>query len=156
MKTTKEIAELFSSEIDRIAKGEVRTNIIRGLSECTDQMIKLARLEMDFAFRNWGEQPPNVPWITTKPMVKEIEEPHAIVKTTPLNLNVGTGRNLNHASTSRGQQIEKEIENAQKQLRTATGAMKTILTDKINLLQNKLERAEAQKDSKADNDPSSS
>jgi hypothetical protein len=51
------------------------------------------------------------------------------------------------ATTSRGQQIEKEIEAAKHQLSKATPTMKQILTDKINLLQSKLERAEAQKDS---------
>lgn len=68
MKTTKEIAELFCNELDRAAKGEVRKDVIVALEKCSNSMIKLARLEMDFAFRNWGEQPPNVPWIASKPM----------------------------------------------------------------------------------------
>ncbi len=142
MKTTKEIAELFCAELEHIAKtGEVRSSRIRGLGECSDALIKLARLEMDFAFRNWGEQPPSIPWMATKPMLALAVPPE---KPEP--------RNTPTASTSRGQQLEKEIENAQKQLKTANATMKTILTDKINLLQNKLERAEAQKDSEAGDD----
>jgi hypothetical protein len=145
MKTTKDIAEMFSAEIDRIAKGEVRTNIIRGLSECSEQMIKLARLEMDFAFRNWGEQPPSIPWISSKPLLAlpEPRPPRQIEK---------AAAHTPTATTSRGQQIEKEIVAAQKQLATASHTMKGILTDKINLLQNKLERAESERDSEKDSE----
>ncbi len=69
MKTTKEIAELFCAELDRVAKGEVRKDVIKALDQCSSSLIKLARLEMDFAFRNWTSQPPTIPWISSKPFV---------------------------------------------------------------------------------------
>lgn len=134
MKTTKDIAELFFAELERAAKGDVRKEVIGAMEKCSNSLIKLARLEMDFAFRNWGDQPPQVSWITTRPLGAMRELPTENQLPIP------------KASTARGQQIEKEIENARKQLTTANGTMKTILTDKINLLQNKLERAEAQRD----------
>ena len=133
MKTTKEIAELFCAELDRAAKGEVRNDVVGVMEKCANGLIKLARLEMDFAFRNWGEQPPSIPWIATKSViaVPSLPVPPKEPQWNPT------------AKTSRGQQIEKEILNAKKQLESASGAMEQILTDKIKLLQNKLERAEA-------------
>lgn len=75
MKTTKDIAELFCAELDRAVKGEVRKDVIAALEKCSNSLIRLARLEMDFAFRNWGEQPPSVPWIASKPMALPTETP---------------------------------------------------------------------------------
>lgn len=143
MKTTKDIVEIFCGEIDRIAKGEVRKDVITALEKCSNSLVKLARLEMDFAFRNWGEQPPTIPWMASKVQA----DAQTVVEPPPKpTQELATVE----ARTSRGQHIEKEIKNAQKELKTATGTMKTILTDKINLLRNKLERAEAQKDSEAE------
>lgn len=71
MKTTKDIAEIFNKEIELIAKGEVRKDVITGLEKCTNSLIKLARLEMDFAWKNWEQQKPNVPWIATQAVARK-------------------------------------------------------------------------------------
>lgn len=127
MKTTKDIAELFTQEIDRIAKGDVRKEVITGLEKCSNALIKLARLEMDFAWKAWENQQPNVPWLATqalpstppvKPAIKEGAEPVSV----------------------RRQSLLKTMEECQKQLRNATPTMETILNDKIEVLQGKLSR----------------
>jgi hypothetical protein len=131
MKTTKDIAEIFCSEIDRISKGEIRKDVITALEKCSNSLVKLARLEMDFAFRNWGEQPPAIPWLATKAI-------NAIPAELPEHLPPS------QAATTRVKQLEEEIANVQKQLKTATPTMKTILKDKMTLLQSKLARVDAQ------------
>lgn len=65
MKTTKDIAELFSDEIERIAQGEIRKDVISGLERCSNALVKLARLEMDYAWKAWDDQKPEVPWLGT-------------------------------------------------------------------------------------------
>jgi len=121
MKTTKDIAELFTAEIERIAKGEVRKDVIGGLERCSNALIKLARLEMDFAWKDWDVQAPNVPWLSTKS-----REPAVI----------GNGQ----LPSTRIKALCAEIENCQKQMVKATPTMKAILEDKIKAFQAKLDR----------------
>lgn len=84
MKTTKDIAELFSQEIERISKGEIRKDVIEGLEKCSNAMISLARLEMDYAWKEWETIRPNVPWLSshTESKLKSppTPEPKPVVK----------------------------------------------------------------------------
>lgn len=136
MKTTKDIATILFEEIERVSKGEVRKDVIAGITKLTDGLVKLARLEMDFSFRNYGEQQPDVPWIASRPaLVCE-----TVKSESPIPLPAPK------ATTKRGQDIEKQIEVTQAKLRASdcTPALKRILDDKLKLLQNQLERAEIQ------------
>lgn len=127
MKTTKEIAELFCAELDRLAKGEVRIGVITGLDKCSNALVKLARLEMDYAWRDWSERAPAVPWVSSS-LAKP--KPVEAVKEQKLIPRV-------HASpdgvSSRITDLEKEIEAAQKEMANpkTTTTMRHILEDKV-------------------------
>jgi hypothetical protein len=132
VKTTKEIAELFCDELDRIAKGEVRISVITGLDKCSNALVKLARLEMDYAWKDWDGNKPEVPWVASSLMrAKTVES----VKGKELIARV-------HASpegvTSRVADLEREIEAAEKEAANpkTTMTMKRILewNDRIAFL----------------------
>lgn len=127
MKTTKEIAEILFEEIDRVAKGEIRKDVIVALSQCTDSLVKLARLEMDYAVQNWADNKPTIPWLNGCKEAKHIALPPE-----PQSTSV------------KGQQIEKQLFDAREQLKTAKGTMQSILTDKIKHLEVSLVRVEQQ------------
>lgn len=138
MKSTRQIAEIICAEIDRIAKGEVRNETVDALDKCTNSLIKLARLEMDFAARNFGANKPLIPLLVSN----GDPEPKATLPPPPAPAPVVE---VLKSTTAQGQQIEKQIMDCQKQIKAANGTMKTVLADKIKLLQNKLERVESQK-----------
>lgn len=139
MKTTKDIAELFSAEIERIAKGEVRQDVILGLERCSNSLIKLARLEMDFAWKNWENQQPNVPWLSTKskdaPMQIEVaREPAPSPRSRNHEPQVMPDDQPQRGTVSnRVIDLEREIVAADKELRApgTSNSRKLILQDKI-------------------------
>lgn len=135
MKTTKEIAQLFCDEIERIGKGEVRKDVISGLEKCAGSLIKLARLEMDFAWRNWENQKPNVPWLSTAASSPELPD-----NSKPNNGDTDT-------PSKRRQDILNSITQAQKEMKKATPTLKAILEDKIRKLMDKLEVVQNQEES---------
>ena len=66
MKTTKEIAEIFCAEIEKVAKGEIRKDVIIALEKCTNSLVKLARLEIDYAKLDWKpDDAPTIPWLSS-------------------------------------------------------------------------------------------
>lgn len=132
MKKTKEIAELFFSEMDRVAKGEIRKDVIVALSQCTDSLVKLARLEMDYAVQNWASNKPEIPWLNSSAETKQLSAPPATAK----------AEFKPQSKIVKGQQIEKQLFDAREQLKSATGTMRTILTDKIKHFESSLGRAE--------------
>jgi hypothetical protein len=143
MKTTKDIADLFSSEIERIAKGEVRKDVILGLERCSNALIKLARLEMDFAWKNWENQQPNVPWLSTKakdaPKQIAVErEPEPTHNSEPVpapRVRLAAG-----AMSSRITDLEEQVIAANKELHNPATSVtnRTILQDKIQAWQDKI------------------
>lgn len=132
MKTINQIAEILSTQIDIAAKGQANVEQADVVIKSTDMLIKLARLQIEVGQMDWAA-------MGDVPVLPDSSKP------VPL-LESPTSR------SSRGQQIEKEIANVNKQLENPkiNGTMKTILTDKLNLLQNKLERAVAQSDSESE------
>lgn len=142
MKTTKDIAELFSAEIDRIGKGEVRTTVIAGLEKCSNAMIKLARLEMEYAWKDWGARPPNVPWIASSAGPTAVESPH---RSEPLKVSAESPAPRVKASkdgvSERVNELEAEIEKAKAalELKDCTSTLRAILQDKIQKWQDKID-----------------
>lgn len=118
MKSTKEIAELFSQEIERIAKGDVRLLVIKGLDRCTNAMIKLARLEMDFQSQKDQTQ---AHWFNgTGGQLPE----KGIRSESDQNLNRIRNTKLNH--------LEKQIDAAKKQLSSESNpTMRETITKKL-------------------------
>ena len=129
MKTTKDLAEISTQEIERISKGEVRKDVIQGLDQCCNALIKLARLEMDYAWRDWNGRAPNVPWMATKAIDVQ-QEPHSAQQITP-SVQLST----------QSRDLATQVEATKQQLKTASGTMKQILTDKLVQLSEKYNRS---------------
>lgn len=131
MKTTKDIAEMFSLEIERISRGEVRLEVIGGLERCSNAMIKLARLEMEYAWRDWGASPPSVPWVASS---------GGGVMGLP---DIADGKRVRASSDGIAQRVgdlEQQIKGAQKELDNhPTETMRGILKDKIRKWQDKID-----------------
>jgi hypothetical protein len=127
MKTTKEIAELFCDELDRLAKGEVRIGVITGLDKCANALVKLARLEMDYAWRDWSERGPAVPWVASSLVEKPKQLPEPIAKPK----SVMSGRIAD---------LEREIEAAKSELANPNtrDTMRIILEDKVQKWEDKI------------------
>lgn len=130
MKTTKEIAELFCDEMDRLAKGEVRIGVITGLDKCSNALVKLARLEMDYAWKDWDGGKPEVPWVSSSLMegkTKRLPEPPPPAK--PKSVTSG-----------RIADLEREIEAAKSELANPNtrNTMRLILENKVQKWQDKI------------------
>lgn len=125
MKTTKELAELIGKEVELIAKGEVRKDVITGLERCSNTLIKLARLEMDFAWKNWENQQPNVPWLSTKARAAVVEEPEDEPEPEPEP----------SPTSNRIRDLEKQMDEVNDKLKANPSAtMRKILNDKLTNL----------------------
>ncbi len=135
MKTTKDIAELLSAEIERIGKGEVRKDVITGLERCSNALIKLARLEMDFAWRDWSLQPPSVPWLST-----HAKNGHAARALPAPSEETSSTTEDAVKMTTRQRDLSNQIVDCQKQMKGAGPTLKAILKDKITNLMQKLEQ----------------
>ena len=147
MKTTKEIAELFCAELDRIGAGKVRKDVIAGLERCSNAMVKLARSEMDYAWKNWDGNKPCVPWVASSvnvertlkaPQLEKAAEEARTIKETASEYDV---RVVPKAVSVRIQDLQKEIDAAEAELKDpkSTATIKRILQDKIQSWTNKIE-----------------
>ena len=141
MKTTKEMAELFSAEMDKIATGEVRKDVICGLEKCANALVKLARLEMDYAWKNWEGTKPSVPWVASSLLPVSSQEPAA-----PPSATAAEAPAPNRV-TVKPKAVSQRIEDLKREMAAATAelanpktsaTMRQILQDKVQAWSNKI------------------